>query len=488
MAEVGYWIALAAFSALVISLGAFGYRVSRKSFVEYAIAGGCLGYLVTYFYLTWTVLSAFTVMGYIGTCYRTGVAYIFAPFPGIIGDMIAILLFGSWFIAYRELYGATTPAEALGMRYQSRLLRVLIAALWFIFLCPYIALQNAAVARLMTPLYGTSYEVGLAFCVVLVLLYTFLGGARGAAWTSVPMGLIATIGFLLPILYISVAVISPTDALAKARTEWWLVPGPAGVYTPAFAIAFAFLFGITGIGWPHRAMAAMAARSRKVLKLIAALLLATHFVMFSIATLIALIFAKALVPELKGAVADAAYLIMIQKFCPRGFDLLYFFVVLSAALTTAATQALVCGSFFANDIYRVLRPKASSRELVWVSSIMVVLSSLAGLAWAVCSPISVGLFLTHIASPGLGIATPLMVGIIWRRASAQAGIVAIVVGLLTSVVNMAYPQAFAWFPYPPAMPMILSFIALFITCLFVKPSEEVCKKYVDEVREWLRTH
>jgi len=488
VAETLYWVVLIIFSVFLIGLGVLGYRTSRKSFADYAIAGGTLGYVATYFYLSWAVLSAFTVMGYIGTAYRTGAAYLFAPFPGIIGDMIAILLFGIWFIAYRDLFNASTPAEALGIRYQSKSLRILVAALWFVFVCPYIALQNAAVARTMAPIYGTTYEWGLVFCVVLALIYVFLGGARAAAWTSIVMGIIATVGFLLPILYISATVISPVDALARAGSDWWLTPGPAGVYTPTFAVVFALLFGFTGIGWPHRALMAMSAKDKKVLKMTAALLLPTHVVMFSTSTLIALIFAKALVPGLTGSAADAAYMIMIQRFCPMGFDLLYLLVVMSAALTTAAAQALVCGTFFANDIYKVLKPNASQKEIVNVSTIMVVVSSVIGLAWAVLSPVSVGLFLTNIASPGLGIALPVMLGMVWKRASKEAGIVGIVIGILAAVVNMVYPPAFAWFPYAPAMPMILGVLSWFIVCLFTKPPEDITKKYVDEARNWLKTH
>lgn len=476
---------LAAFAAILIGLGAAGYRSSRKSFADYAIAGGALGILSLYFYLTWAILSAFTVMGYIGTAYRTGVAYIFSPFPGVIGDMIALLFFGVWFIAYRQLFNAVTPAQALGIRYQSDGLRVLVASVWFVFVCPYIALQNAAVARLMTPLFGFPYEWGLAFCMSVVLIYLLLGGARAAAWTSIVMGVVATVGFLLPIVYIATIVISPASAFTIAGSEWWTVPGPAQVYSPTFAVSFALFFGMTCMGWPHRALIAMSAQNKKILKLTAALLLPTHVLMFSVGTLIALLFAKALVPSLTGAEADAAYMIMIQRFCPPGFDLLYFFVVMSGALTTAAAQTLLCGSFFANDIYSVLRRKASQKELLYVSSITSVAAAFISLAWAILSPVSVGLFLTNIASPGLGIAVPVMIGMLWKRASKEAGIIGLTVGIISSIAAFIHPQIYEWFPYPQAMHMILGLIAWFVVCLFVKTSEEINKKYVDEVKAWI---
>ena len=151
-----YWAIFIVFIAALTALGAFSYRVSRKSFADYAIAGGTLGYVAVYFYLTWTLFSAFTVMGVIDTTSIKGIAFQLGPGFGIAADMLGVLVFGFWFIAYRELYNASTPAEVFGIRYQSKLVRVLMAALWYIFLCAYIALQLAAVARLMEPLFGVS--------------------------------------------------------------------------------------------------------------------------------------------------------------------------------------------------------------------------------------------------------------------------------------------------------------------------------------------
>ena len=44
---------------------------------------------------------------------------------------------------------------------------------------------------------------------------------------------------------------------------------------------------------------------------------------------------------------------------------------------------------------------------------------------------------------------------------------------------------FAWFPFPPAMPMLIATLAWLIVTLATKEPEEVLVKYYDEVKAWI---
>ncbi len=129
-------------------------------------------------------------MGYTGTIYLMGWT------GGYV--LLALLL-----APYLRKYGKFTTSEFLGDRYYSNAARV-VGALCTIFVSfTYIAGQMRGVGIVFSRFLEVDVETGVAFGMVLVLVYATLGGMRGITYTQVAQYCVLIVAYLIPAIAIS---------------------------------------------------------------------------------------------------------------------------------------------------------------------------------------------------------------------------------------------------------------------------------------------
>ena len=158
--------------------------------------------------------------------------------------------------------------------------------------------------------------------------------------------------------------------------------------------------------------------------------------------------------------------------------------ILAAVMSTLSCQLLVCSSVLTEDFYRgFLRKNASSKELIWVGRITVLIVALIAIAIA-SNPDSRVLGLVSYAWAGFGAAfgPVILLSLYWKRTNRNGALAGMVVGTL--VVILWKESGSALYEIIPGF--IASLIAVVAVSLLTRePPPKVLATH-DEVKAELR--
>lgn len=491
---MGGIIAVIAFGLVVILISVYGSTFSKKTAVDYMVAGREIGAFVMFFYIAFVMYSAWTFYGYPGFLYLHGPGYL--VFAMAAHFCIPILYFGLgprlWAIG--RMYDIISPLEFLEKRYESPALRIIAAVVLIMFILPYIGTQAVGAGAGFQAALGVPFWVGAVYIAILMVIVVVLGGMRTVAWVNVLLGLIFMFAFggsLLWVIRVALPgglVQAAQDILARSP-ESLSTPGPAGVwnYKGVFGLTVA---GMMIAGWPHLVVGTLTARNIKVLRTFSISIIVLGGILFySIPTLWGTIVGPATIQGLTGKEADAVVQLIIGKFLPSWFGIAVLMAVVAAAMSTAGTQLMVSGIFISRDIIsKLVKRDASDAELVlWTRLSLIGVVGLS-LALAFMRPVEMGLFLSSLSSPGLSQWLPLLVGaLFWRRANKYGAISGLLGGVIVLLIAMNYKPI--TFGYPPVVISVIVNLVLFIgVSLMTQPvSEDTQKKYFNDVDDYLNS-
>jgi SSS family solute:Na+ symporter len=161
-----------------------------------------LGAWTSWFLQAGEVFTTFTFLGMAGLAFSGGVAALYAPAYGVIGEA------GLFFIAKRAWTlghdrGYLTQADLLEDRFSSRSLSTLSAVLGVLFLLPYLQLQITGLSLIVRLVTGDTASGTLSMIAgsVLIVVFVLWSGLRGVASTSyVKDGLMVVVLVLLVVV------------------------------------------------------------------------------------------------------------------------------------------------------------------------------------------------------------------------------------------------------------------------------------------------
>lgn len=481
--------------AVLLALGMYGWKVSKKTVYDYALAGGALGYLVTIAYSAATLASTATLMGFMGQHYAIGITY-YAYLMMPIWHVAAIQLFiGTRLLAARELYKIYSPIQAIAYRYGSRLIEILVAILWF-FLCSiYAAMQFTAVGTTLQPIFDIPFEWAVVASAVIVLIYVLLGGARSVAWTNLVFFVVMLIGFWIPavIILIKYPVLELARQVAQSNPELFMAGAAAGYTLPLFVWTLIVQW-FAGLGFVWGYMPPMSARNVKVVK-VTALASWTNYIVYILpGYVIAAIIGRAVLPDLKRP--DLVFYVLASKLPYGFFTSVYAAAVISAGLSTAATLVMLQGLFVEADIIGALGLKLSERSRLAIIRLTSVAGVTLGLILALVMRLPVGLFFSY-AFGFMGITVPATIGaLFWKRGTKYGAYASLLLGVLVYILGH-----FVSLPIPGPMPRVtlippqllwgftVASISYIVVSLMTKHApEEKVKEFVDDLAEWIRNN
>jgi SSS family solute:Na+ symporter len=138
--------------------------------------------------------------------------------------------------------------------------------------------------------------------------------------------------------------------------------------------------------------------------------------------------------------ADAAFPTLVAKLLPAGMKGLVVCGILAALMSSLASLFNSSSMLFTIDFYKKLRPATSERKLVVIGQIATFAVVALGILWI---PVmrSIGdvlyAYLQEVQSVlAPGIAAVFLLGITWKRASAQGGLWGLVVGMVIGLVRL----------------------------------------------------
>lgn len=427
--------------SVIVSYVAFRRGFTRSA-DDYFVAGSSLGYFVLIFSLLASFLSAFAMFGMSSLGYRTGFGSLFVLTVNLVP--LGFL----WYFIHRKtfLIGRARKWMSMGAPFGERYgngMRALIPVVVMVASIPYLVAQIQGIGIMIEAMVEATsettseavsdnrvpYRVGLFFVPAFIALYLIMGGMKGAAWVNTIQGVF----FTVMVFVLFYAVMSknggfvPTMDLVHAKHPKLFQLGADGwSYPKLFGFAAAMCLG--SVCFPQPYMHAYSSRTAKGFKSMVVVFGVICVIVISMTTMIG-IAATELVPGLSRVEADKVYGLAAAATLPDWLAALAVAGGFTAAMTTVNGVVFGHATNIANDVYKLFRPKADTKELVrfgrlCIAGIMIVCVII---AWNPNTPVA------ELAVIAFGISAvtifPLWGAYFWKRATRYGAIGAVLVGV-----------------------------------------------------------
>ena len=393
-----------------------------------------------------TVYSAFTAVGMPGFVYTHGLGAYGAIVLAQVLQASCILFFGIplWKKATTTA-GTISPIEVVARSYHSSTLGVVIVGATVLFVIPHVTTQLVGMGRLIEGATGgeVGYAVGVGILLVVMLVYSELGGLRGIVWTDVVQFLLCVSGMTaLAILFLnqewggSIANLF-RDVRASDKAPLLTTPGPQGFFTLPMLASYCLLFGLWPIGHPTFSVRYLAQSTKRGFLWLVIGMSILPLVMFLPALILGLGGAMKTPGLEKGDQVVGAVLPFILQAggaVATVFGFLFVLGALSAAMSTCDSQILATGQIVSRDVVRTLSPNVSARGEMRSARIVMFVVLLIAYAIGMADPPLIWK-LSILSGVGTAVLAPTYLGILRKNPSLDAALASIACGYVVMVVS-----------------------------------------------------
>lgn len=310
---------------------------------------------------TGTWVSAITILSLTGSVYEDGLAVLFySVIPWFLGAFLLALI-------ARRLYGngIITIPELFRVRYGSKALQAIYAAIIILVYVFYLVSQYKGFGMISAALFNIPYPVGVGM-VYLFILYTTFGGYRSVVRTDVFNLILLVVGLAVLMasvltqvggfktLYEQAGRLTCYSAARPSLERDSLLAPFGGRYTPMVSLSMFWGWGLGLAANPQYLVRMLGASSGRN---------ARRTVLYSLVLLSAIYFAlihiglgmRVLVPELPEAVTtDGIIIRLINNELYGPWSGFFLFAVFGACISTANSQLLLIASSFSYDLVKGL--------------------------------------------------------------------------------------------------------------------------------------
>lgn len=430
-----------------------------ESLSDFTTGGHRMGLLLGVGTSVATWVSVASVMGVPGFLYRTGAAAIIGWIAGwFLATAIMPIL--AYKVRRPELPARTFP-EFIRMRYEPfqkvSFLQVFVAILMFVGYFIFSHLQVVGFGIVFNTITGIPYEYAI-FGFLVFLLMTCTGGFWSVAATDTFNAVLILVGLAFGM----VAVLAATGGIGNIMSAIATTTAPVNVGGPALkagimltpegsfgwgALMAIFLSNSLGAAVaPHWIARFMAPKNAK-----AAVLQMMWTVIALVPIFICLIIiglgAKTLLPSLPaGKTTDYIMPLIVQQYAHPLVGAMTLIAIMAAAVSTANSMLLHCGTSIYYDIMRAVFPGSNIDEAKATNHLRIAVLILGVLAVvsAIKPPMLLAMGFTYVYGAfGAAFIWPVWFGLYWKRMNrmgAYAGILVGTVGFIAArVMNATNP-------------------------------------------------
>lgn len=353
---------------LLVTLGVFSSRLFRGTAKDYFLASHSIGPVLLLMSVFGTTMTAFALVGSTGEAFRGGIGVygMMASWSGLIHAGVFFFV-GIKLWAYGKRYGYVTQIQFFRDRFESDALGLILFPILVGLVIPYLLtglLGAGGVVRSLTR--GAFPEIfaatqggippwlsGLVICLV-VLVYVFFGGLRGAAWANTFQTCVFMITGFIAFWLIS----SKLGGLAAASQRVLEVHPERLVRGEQISQLhfFTYCFIPLSVGmFPHLFQHWLTARSAKTFRLTVVAHPIFIMLVWVPCVLIGVWATAALMPDgsmiiPQGAPPNTELAIMVQKLTSPMLAGLLGAGILAAIMSSLDSQFLCIGTMFTHDI------------------------------------------------------------------------------------------------------------------------------------------
>lgn len=485
---IGYGGVVLLFVVIVVVLERS--RRTQSSFSEYATAGRSFG-------------SAFSTMAFVNT-WLPGTIFIsfagFAASAGVIGFYFvpysifaAILMF---FLAkpvhvWGKKFDLRTQADLLGLRYNSKTVRVVAALLGIVASFPWIVLGMQSLTLVFTYLSFGAVEASTAVfigigVIVLRQIWTIRMGARGLVISDMVQGLVAYVLGTLLILGLLAWLLNNGHSFGDVDAALFTLPGPGSDVGGLYLFSLVVTGALGGWCWPDIFVRLFTSRGTATIKRSAVQAAPILFIFGSALSLMAI--AASSFPGVADA-PDAVWFTVASVGGPLVLTLAGVCVV-AATMGNVGANLQALGTQTANDIIGVARKERPENARIAMISVAVITILAAAFAVATANTVSGLVMLAMVSYQGIvQLAPTVFFGIFWKRGNAVGATAAMVSGFVTAAILQ-------WF-FPisiPGLGGITSGVAalvvntvVYLVCAYALPASAAEKQRIDALFATIHT-
>ncbi len=471
---------------LMIALGFFAWHYTRN-FNDYILGGRSLGSIVTALSVGASDMSGWLLMGLPGAVFLYGISESWIAIGLTIGTYFNWKLVAARLRLYTEVsHNALTLPDFFTHRFkdETRVLRIIAAAIILIFFTIYCASGIVASARLFENTFSMDYGTAIWIGAAATIIYVYIGGFLAVSWTDTIQASLMCVALVVTPIVVMSDLGGFTATVEQVRA---INPDMVRMVTNQSAIAILSLlaWGLGYFGQPHILVRFMAARSIKVIP--NACRISIVWMLFCLGGAVSVGFFGAAYfaghPDQAALVTqnhERVFIVLSQLLFNPWIGGILMSAILAAVMSTLSCQLLVCSSTLTEDFYRTfVRPNASQRELLWFGRMMVLAVSVISIIMAM-DPESLVLSLVSYAWAGFGAAfgPVIIMGLWWKRMNRQGALA----GMITGAATVLIWHQFAWFGLYEIVPgFVFGIAAIVIASLLTKAPDEEMNKTFDAV-------
>ncbi|MFQ6608378.1 MAG: sodium:solute symporter [Fidelibacterota bacterium] len=470
----------------VIGLGIYLAR-SHKGAEDYFLGGRTFIWPLVGLSLYASNMSSSSLVGMAGSAYGTGISVFNYEWMAAV----ILVFFAIFFLPYLLRSQVFTLPEFLERRYDSRS-RFYFSGLNILMT---IVIDTAAT------LYAGAIAISIVYpdipmwmtmmiLAVIAGIYTTAGGLSAVILTDAIQAVLLTVGSLIitVLAFIKIGSWSAVTEVIPPEMLHLFMPLDneflpwLGVLTGVPILGF--YFWCTNQFMVQRVLAAKNVDHGRWGALFAGLMkLPPIFIMVLPGTM-----ARVLYPDLPRA--DMAFPQLVFDLLPIGIRGVIVAGFLAAIMSSLDSTLNSASTLLTMDFFKKLRPKSSSRELMWAGRIFTFIFMILAASWA--PQILKFPSLWHYLQSVLAYASPpivalYLVGLFWKRANSHGAFAGIIVGFILGIgqliLRFIFPDA-SWLPqihflYMAAILLILSTVTIIVVSLLTEaPEMEKVKSYI----------
>lgn len=376
--------AIVLYFLILLMIGYLSYRRSLSA-DDFIIGSRSLNYWLTALAAHASDMSSWLFLGYPAAIFSKGIIGAWTA----IGLIVCMYLNWKWIAPKIRVATEQFNSLTFSSFFESRLgdttglIRLFSALILIVFYTIYISAGLTGMGDLLTNLFNINYSVAILIGILIIIPYVFTGGYVTLAWIDLFQGFFL-LGVIIFIPLYLLGGLGGFQGISKSfemhHLTRSLIPDFSGE-TLISIISLALGWGMGYFGQPHIVTKFMGIKNVSEISKSKWIGMSWMVLSLGAATLVGALG----VPFFQGSLAnpEEVFIKMVQMtFNPFivGFVLC---AVLAATINAMGSQVLVLSSSLAEDFYkRMLRPKASSTELLLVSRLGVILAGVVAFAIA----------------------------------------------------------------------------------------------------------
>ncbi len=511
--QITILVCVALYMLMCIGVGVWAMRRTKSS-KDFFVAGRNLGVLVAGLAIFSSQLSGFGFVGGPGLVYRMGLSSFWLIVCASIGHCLTFYLVAKRLRLIAELRDSVSLPDTVAARYNSETSRFLTAIAILLGVMGYLATQILAMATVLRSIVPkiefvdhinnslfaiakwvsetlhlpivvqeSGLEIYVVFSVAVLVFYCVTGGIIASVYTDLVQGAVMVVAAILVFVAAASAATANLDGSGFTAMSTVIMEddreaiGPWGTLGVMGCMSWLFVFAMGAMGQPHIITKMMMYRNVRDARSILVVSL-TGFTLAALLWISIGMVMRALVlsgshPELE--TPDSAAAQFLQHYTRPLLAGIVFAGLFAAIMSTADGFLNIGAAAIVHDIPKALRGGPLKNELFWARTATVVIALVAALIALYSGEKLVAL----LGAFGWGtfaaaLVPAVAIGLNWKRATATAVNVTIIVSLLISIGLKFAPNIWPDFAIPwgidgGAISLLVSLTLFFGISLCSKP-------------------